>query len=270
VDPSNYSLEIMRVLSLDLDFFMNRRVTSRADKIDSRPDNYDLVPWQPEVVVQYLENTLNLKGRIPGKVVVSHHEVFFHWRNLIELDRLAAPFFVCHVDAHADLGMGLPSWVYLHSDFLELSLADRAHPMVDIWGLNFGSFMAFAVANRWFSEIDFVVPIFWHDDIPQVLLTEAHVSRNGEFIKPDTELHIELMYAPREQIEPVHLCRPFMDVRKSVGEPTIPFNIIAERSVGRRYEGKQWDYVFLSHSPGYVPSVADGLLPIIGAYIDEL
>lgn len=260
----------MRILNLDLDFFLNRRVTSRADSINSRPDDYGLVPWHPDTVVQYLEDELNLKKKVPGKVVVSHHEVFFLWRNLIGLKRLTSPFFVCHVDAHADLGMGLPSWVYLHSDFLELSLTDRCQPMEGTGGLNFGSFMAFAIGNRWISELDFIVPTFWHDDIPQFQLTEEHVNRRGEFVKPNSALHIELMHAPRNQIEPVHLRRPFLDVRKSIGEPRIPFNIIAQDSVGGRYETEPWDYVFLSHSPGYVPSTADTLLPVIADYIDDL
>lgn len=259
----------MRVLNIDLDFFLNNRVTGRRDN-DSRPDDRGLVPWSADAVVQYIEDSLNLKAPIPGKIVRSHHEVFFQWRNLIEQGRLAWPFFVCHVDAHADLGMSMPSWVYLHSDFLELSLPERSYPNEDDYGLNFGNFMSFAIGNRWINQIDFVAPAFWHDDIPRFLLTDERLTRQAEFLKPDTELHIELMHVPRNKIDPLFPRATFLNDRRSVGEPKIPFNIVAQDSVANRYEKVKWDYVFLSHSPGYVPTTADVLLPIISAYITDL
>lgn len=259
----------MRVLNLDLDFFLNGRVTGRADDINSRPNNYGVKPWSTEEVVRYLECTLNLNLRtpVPGKVVVHHHEVFYQWRSLIEQGCLKSPFFVCHVDAHADLGMGGPSWVYLHSDFLELPLNDRRYPMEGNCGLNFGSFMSYAIGNRWINQIDFVVPSFWHDDIPQFQLAKEHLSRHAEFLKPGVKLHIELMHVPRNKIDPLFPSKDFLINRRSIGEPKIPFNIVEQNAVKRRYEKVKWDYVFLSHSPGYVPTTSDALLPIISAYI---
>lgn len=260
----------MRILSLDLDFFLNYPVTGRADDINSRPDNHGLVPWSSDEVVRYLEETLNLKAPVPGKVVTSHHEVFYQWRDLIEREKLTSPFFVCHVDAHADLGVGGSSWVYLHSDFLELPLSERRNPMEGDTGLNFGSFMSFAIGNRWINQVDFVAPTFWRDDISQFQLTEEHLARQGEFIKPGVELHIELMHIPRRQFDPISPAKDILKSRRSIGEPKIPFNIVPQNSVAHRYERVKWDYVFLSHSPGYVPTTADALLPIISAYINDL
>ena len=259
----------MRVLNIDLDFFLNDRAHGRPDDPNARPENWGLTPWKPDQVVAYLDTALNLKTKVPGRVVQSHHEVFYHWRDLIERKELTAPFFICHVDAHADLGMGMPAWVYLHSDFLQLPLSERHHPLEGEEGLNFGSFMAFAIGNRWFSQLDFVVPSFWRDDIPQFMLIDECVARSGELFRPDRELEIELMYASREQIEAT-LYTPgmFLSVRKSVGEPRIPFNIIGQQSAIGRYEGQTWDYVFLSQSPGYTPTSADALVPVISAYID--
>jgi len=206
---------------------------------------------------------LNLKARVPGTVVASHHEVFFQWRDLIEREVLPAPFFICHVDAHSDLGCGTPGGVYLHSDFLELSLMARRYPLEGDWGLNFANFMAFAIGNRWFTAIDFIVPPFWRNDIPIPMFPSS------EFLAPNRELQIELLYAPRPQIEAcIKEGRPVTSVLSSRNEPKMPLHLIAEDSVRGRYDGQDWDFVFLSHSPGYVPREADALLPVISAYID--
>lgn len=255
----------MRVLNLDLDFFLNERAHGRKDDPNSRPDNWGLVPWKADAVVEFIENALNLRTKVPGAVVVSHHEVFYHWRDLIERGALNTPFFACHVDAHSDLGCGTPAWVYLHSDFLELSLAARRYPMEGDEGLNFANFMAFAIGNRWFSAIDFVVPSFWRNDFPIPMFPSSEV------LKPNRELQIELLHAPREQIE---ACvsegrRRVTSILKSRNEPKIPLHLLAHDSVRGRYDGQNWDYVFLSHSPGYVPTAADALLPVISAYIDS-
>ena len=37
-------------------------------------------------------------------------------------------------------------------------------------------------------------------------------------------------------------------------EDLIPFNIISHKSLFNRYRDVHWDFVFLSHSPGHVPT----------------
>jgi hypothetical protein len=248
----------MHVLDIDLDFFLDGRVTGRADDPNSRPDDWGITPWAPEAVTAFIERTLNLRRKTPGAVVQSHHEVFYHWSTLIGRQALEAPFSVCHVDAHADLGCGMPGWEYLHSEFLELPLVGRAHPMKGVEAMNYGSYMAFAIGNRWFTEIDFVVPESSHDDIPLNLLRESDLEPDGTLFRPNKVLQLELRYMSREEIESRRLdARPLYTIGKSVGEPRIPLRIIAHDSVRDRYKGVTWDYVFLSHSPGYTPSSAD-------------
>jgi hypothetical protein len=55
--------------------------------------------------------------------------------------------------------------------------------------------------------------------------------------------------------------------RSQEGEPRIPLNIITIENVGDRYARTSWDYVFLSRSPGYVPSYADHLVAQISKCI---
>jgi hypothetical protein len=68
--------------------------------------------------------------------------------------------------------MGFLSWTYLHSDFLSLNVGDRPYARQGLDGLNFGSFLAFALGCRWTSETDFVINQNWHDDILRSLLTQ--------------------------------------------------------------------------------------------------
>jgi UPF0489 domain len=261
----------VRVLNLDLDFFLNDRATMRADTAKARPK--DLTPWEPERVLNFLQNTLNLRCKVPGRIVRSHDEVFYRWRDLIQRRALTIPFFVAHVDAHSDLGMGTPSWVYLHSEFLELPLTRRARPKRGVWGLNFASYMPFAIGNCWFSEIDFITPRCWHDDILRTILADDCPVPNGareEFYRPNISLPIELMHATNAQIDQtISQMSDFSTVRRKIGEPRISLNIVSDDCVGARYSGQLWDYVFLSRSPGYTPKSADSLIPIIAQYIDE-
>ncbi|MFY9328199.1 MAG: UPF0489 family protein [Georgfuchsia sp.] len=258
----------MNVLSLDLDFFMHGRATNRPDSFKSRPDEHGITPWRKDVVVNFLTDVLNVQTPRPGRVVRSHHEVFYAWRDAIKRKSLEPPFFVCHVDAHADLGLGTPSWVYLHSDFLELSLARRMRPRRGIKGLNFASFMPYAIGNRWVERIDFVTSEDWRDDIPRYLLRDEPFTGTTEFYRPGVELTIELMHAPRAKIdENLSTGGDFIEYRTCINEPAVPFCILDGRNIGERYAAMDWDFIFLSHSPGYVPTSGDFLLKVISPYI---
>jgi hypothetical protein len=255
----------MRVLNLDLDFFLNGAVYHRPDDVNARPDDEGLIPWEADAVIRFLEGSLNLRTRRPGRVVEHHDEVFFVWRELLRRGAMTEPFFVCHVDAHSDFCMGSPACAYLHSEFLELPLLQRRRPKEGAEGIDFANYMSFAVGARWISQIDFIVPPFWQVDIPWWSLTDDFIDCADETLRRGAQVQIELMYAPREKIMS---CDSFSKIRKPVGEPKAPLNIIPYKSVLDRYRDAHWDFVFLSHSPGYVPASGDELIPVIARYIE--
>ena len=196
---------------------------------------------------------------------------FMKWKKLIEAGDLIAPFKLVHVDAHSDLGIGNLSWAYLHSDFLSLEVSERPRARQGDDGINFASFLAFAFGCRWISETDFVINHAWHDDIPRALLSQKSYELTEEKaplgVLPygDYKLEIELMQLP--EWDPVTSVWNTMEERKPIGEPRVPFNIVTLENLGTRYANTSWDFVFLSHSPGYVPSYADHLLNLIARYI---
>jgi hypothetical protein len=260
----------LNVLDIDLDFFLDGRIDGRSDELNNRPDEFGLVPWSETDVTNFLENQLHLTESYVGAVVQSHDEVFYQWRALIDSGELIFPFRLVHVDAHSDLGMGFPSWTYLHSDFLSLKPADRSSAQRGDYGVNFGTFLAFALGCRWISEADFIINRNWHDDILRSLLSQQSYefveerSPTGVLPYGKYDLEIELMQTPKWEYTS---CWDPIEKRKPIGEPRIPFNILPVETLDDRYSKIKWDYVFLSHSPGYVPSYADHLLRHIGRYI---
>jgi len=90
-------------------------------------------------------------------VAVEHHgEVFRRWRSAIRHGFLPVPFHVTHVDAHADLGLGDAGYVSLVTELLHREVEERAGDEEDPAGLGGGNLLAFAIACRWISELDYV------------------------------------------------------------------------------------------------------------------
>jgi hypothetical protein len=50
----------------------------------------------------------------------------------------------------------------------------------------------------------------------------------------------------------------------------VPLNIISYKSLSNRYRDVHWDFVFLPHSPGYVPTAGDALIPVIVSYFEDI
>jgi hypothetical protein len=102
VDDANAT---MTVLDIDLDFFLQQRVTGPRRR---RPSCKDIAPWAASAVEKFLVQQCGLDSRkpLPGSIVKEHHELFDIWQHLIETGQLTVPFDLVHIDAHADVGMG--------------------------------------------------------------------------------------------------------------------------------------------------------------------
>lgn len=67
----------------------------------------------------------------------------------------SGPLDVVHVDGHADLGMGDPSWVDLISH-VGKPLSERHQPRRANQGLNLGTWLAYALAAEFIFRLLFV------------------------------------------------------------------------------------------------------------------
>ena len=261
----------MRVLDIDMDFFLNGRV-SNVSRDAPRPvvENDFLSPWKEALTINFLES-LQISSGTHHDIVTHHDEVFPVWRRLISEGILDTPFQVVHVDALSDLGMGFPSWPYLHTDFLELPLSDREYPRTGDEGLNFGNYLIFAVGNRWISEIDFVTNDSWHDDLPRLAFSDESVAiidkieANACLPKVSYDLELELMSITKDDVEK-SIYAGHSDLfkrRKKCGEPTVHFRVHIEPMLPQIVTEGTWDYISVARSPSYVPESADHLLEII-------
>ena len=139
-----------RILDLDTDFF-SHEVVYWPD-VSARPSDDDHPVWDLEDVREFLEVRCGLRGKLPGRAVATHDEVFPLWRAASNAGRIATPFHVTHVDAHGDLGFGDASYVCLMTELLHMPAEDRSDPR----RLEESNYLAFAIACRWIHDLDYV------------------------------------------------------------------------------------------------------------------
>jgi hypothetical protein len=289
------------VLDLDLDFFV-RPIAYWPDQ--GRRSNHEYQHAKSDKVRDFLEQKCHLStaSKIQGQEVEEHQDAFWIWRRWLDEKKLSEPFTVIHVDAHADLGFGDGGWIYLLTEFLALSIEHRRSPRVGHSGLNSGNFLAFAVGNRWISDLRYVTPncapakLVEHnfnivltmggepvDKLPvSKAQDEALAKRSGAEAKLPCRItergnhpvdllrvlfqgdHWRTGFIELKQYCPEDVCAAVDGLHPSPVsvEPAIPFDLISERD----FQFSGFTHMILAQSPQYTPESADQLLPIIREY----
>jgi UPF0489 domain len=286
------------VLDLDLDFFV-RPIAYRPGPGRRSDDEYRNA--KSDEVRIFLEQKCHLtRGtKILGKEVVEHEDAFWAWRRWLDEKKLSEPFTVIHVDAHADLGFGDGGWRYLLTDFLALPVEQRRSPRLGHSGLNSGNFLAFAVGNRWISDLRYVTPnrplrTPIKADGKKLTVTkpyslpikqareEALAERAAAEAKLPCKItergddRIDLMpvlfrdghwktgILELKQYRPEDIVAALDGLHRSPVsvEPAIPFDLIPERD----FQFSGFTHMILAQSPQFTPVSADELLPVIREY----
>lgn len=261
----------MRVLDLDLDFFLHR-VDHFRDGADDRADAYDAPPWPLDDAIAFLTERCQLDGRRPGFVVEHHNELFYRWGKAIEAGRMTTGLEVVHVDAHADLGMGDAAYAYLVGELAFSPIEDRyptllrrrpasRKEMLDLSNnaLTDGNWLMFALACGWISSLTYVTTSGQRllddgrpGDLPLVLMKDF--DRQAD--------HLQVV-ATREEVMRWFRGRPSVIEQR---DPAVPFST-ADR---RDYQAADpFDVVCLTRSPQYTPVEADATFDaIVERFID--
>lgn len=239
----------MRVLSLDLDFFLSS-VKLGAGTGRLPDEGYE--PWSEEALREFLERRLLLRRDkpTPSHCAPRHDEAFRVWGKL-RRERGNPPLHVTHVDAHADLGMGDDAHVEIMGRLLHLPPEERPKA---ITRLAEGNFLAYAVACRWIASITYVTHPTWNGRDLHFMHFRDFEERTGwlEMKRVDPQL------LERE------LARYNCYVRPFEAEPAVPFNHLP----GASYQATaEFDHVFFCQSPEYTPASADRLIPIVREYL---
>jgi len=262
------------ILDLDLDVFSWPIVYWPQG--DGRPSDTDHVITTADDVRYFMEEQCSLvpSEKLLGQEFTNHDEAFFVWRRWICEGRLAPPFDIVHVDAHADMGMGDSGYMYLLSELLALPPGKRDDPRRGSDAMNLGNYLMFAVANRWINSLLYVFPwrqpwaCNWKSGFGEAAkaaggdgapgdLTVMHF-RNGDW---RTKL-IELRHCTRETLWASVGRAVLQPVIKT--EPTVPFDFIRIRD----FHTTKFTHLVVSQSPKYAPPAADSLLPIIRNYFN--
>lgn len=234
---------MLRVLDLDLDFFLYETAHWRAD--EERLDSSEFPPWDLSDAISFLENRCRLSTRLPGFVVENHGELFRLWRESVQTGRFNAPFHVTHVDAHADLGLGDSGYVDLMADLLYREPEDRLEPREGEGGLGDGNYLAFSIACRWLSGLTYVYNDGGGGDLMTYHLEGFDPNASCIQLKAMRKPEIEKLLGLLVRGEGIQVDRL---------EPAIPFAHLNWRN----FEADQpFDFICLARSPSYTPAEAD-------------
>lgn len=257
---------MQRILDLDLDAFVYGTEHFR-DSDSERLEPEEFPAWQLDEVVAFLKERCLLDSPRPGFAVEHHGELFFRWRDAIDSGLLVAPFHVTHVDAHADLGLGDSGYMHLLTELVHAPLEERRHPKAGVSGLGDGNYLAFAIANRWISDVQYIIG-GRHEDLDH----DSHSPwRPGDLLvylfenfDPDTRtIRLPAFEAKnlRENLLSTDRLRPL------ALEPPVRFSWEA---IQQFHALESFDLVCLARSPGFTPATADLLYDAICAnFINE-
>lgn len=234
----------MRVLDIDLDFFL-------ADccplaPVGERPLLEGHEPWTKEAVETFLEKQCGLskKHPLPGKIFPTHDEALRFWKDRMEKGSLSVPFWVTHIDAHSDLGIGKPGPGFVLNTVLAQAPCKRDDLLhwYEMKQLDEANYLLFALAFRWISRLDNVRNPNSRPDIPK------------EILLPDRNDAIRLTSFSARLLE-----------SRNGPEPVVPFAVYDDY---RSFQAETaFDYMTVAISPRYAPKEADELLSVFEQYL---
>jgi len=242
----------MRILDIDLDFFLDQNLVLKSDNGRLPDDMYE--PWSCGAVKYFLDKNCGLEGKkIQGRIVNKHHEALFFWEELIISGKLRYPFEIVHIDAHADMGMGDIAYLYIINQLLHLPVYERSK--YDSSQLKEGNYIAFALALGFISRLINVIHPGCRDDIMWLYMKDYHPNSG--------EIEMKAM----KNLSAIQLLRNPKSFNVIASEPIVRFSRIPYTEF---HDKGNFDFIVLSQSPQYTPKSADALVPIINTYIENI
>ncbi|MBI5731363.1 MAG: UPF0489 family protein [Ignavibacteriales bacterium] len=249
----------MKILDIDLDFFLDKVAYNRNLFSEERLPSRYYKPWKIQNVITFMNNNCSLKGRkIQGKYFIHHHEVFHFLKNLcinsgkVEID---------HIDAHADIGLGDTSYEYISNELLSYSVKKRLERIVcNGKGKNLtpGNYLAYAISCRWINKLNYIHPVNEGNDLAWFHFKDFTPSSNI----------IQMKHLSVRDINTVltsDLCNAIQSIQPYSYEPEIPFQKISATDFN---SDGNYNYVLLTKSPGFTPIESDKLIPVISKFMN--
>jgi hypothetical protein len=230
----------MRVLDLDLDFFLNKNAYAVGHHRGRLGGDYK--PWSVYRVGRFLEGRCGLSAAAPitGCTVKNHDEVLHFWRGLIESGQLQAPFDVVHIDAHPDIWVG--GGLSIIRGFLRLQ-PEKELSLFKHKPVHEGNFLTYAIARRWIRSL------VW---VPLLKSGSKAPAWDGD---------------ARTVVSRLKEKRPETPLTAGKNELDIPYRILPWN---RFHTTGAFDFIDLSRSPGFTPPASDALVSVVESYMRSI
>ncbi|MGP4105488.1 hypothetical protein [Virgibacillus sp. L01] len=245
----------MRILDIDMDFFLDG--IAHWQNGEERLNDEDFKPWNEEEFKRFLEDKclLSKDNPIKGRIIKEHNEAFFFWDELIKEHGLMTPFHVTHIDAHSDTGLGDSGYIYIMGELM-LQPIEKRRELLKLDKVWMGNYLSYAMACGWISDINFVVPEFWENEMFSGHLKNFSDDCMAFQFKGFKDIDIGMSY---ERIVGRMISPTTID-------DEIPFKIIRNKE----YQAEEkYDRIVFCQSPSYTPQKADYMLEVIKPYIIE-
>jgi hypothetical protein len=243
-----------RILDIDLDFFLNKISESREDEKRLKKKHY--YPWNKKTLESFLENRclLSKQSHISGRIVKSHQDAFYFWRELFLAEKISIPFELVHIDAHSDIGIADWGWIHITSELLHKPIEERIYPKESmLTGINEANYLAFALACRWIKKLTFIIHPEWENDLIEVYFKDYDLDSGYIQLKK---------YDKKELLEKGFELESPLDT-----EPEVPVEFIPLLCYKN---SKRFTLLTLSKSKSYTPKASDRLIKVIRGYIREI
>lgn len=243
----------MRILDIDLDFFLNVVPTGFPLEGKQRLSSEEYKSWDEIDVKRFIKYNLSLSTSAPveGFFIQNHIDAFYYLRDLIDLDKAKVPFEVIHVDAHSDLGCGGDGgFIYIMTNLLHKPVEERRNPITGFLGLNSANFLAFAIANRWISSLPYITPINGINDVIFWHMKDLNI--NSDFI--------QLKKCNPDDFDPSP--RSIENIGLISSEPEVPFKKVTWENYQEDVVN-DFDFIIFCQSPTFTPVESDNLIPLI-------
>jgi len=250
----------LRVLDIDLDIFVSPINDHHSS---TRLRDEKCVLTSDDAIDYFLTHKCGLSSSAPkpGAVFEEHNELFDVLKRLVESNQLADSFELVHVDAHADLGFGQWSpFEYLLTDLMHRPVHERTSPERGPKGLNRGTVLLFIAACEWISKLYYVHHPDDGDDVRELLL---------DWNDETEQMSLQIPKCTTDEMDRIISYGVTVDRWEMLSECCIPGRLIPfERSTIESYTGpSEFDFVFLTRSPGFTPRKADAVFEKIRSMI---
>jgi len=242
------------ILSIDVDYFVHPKVTMPAP--GTRPEDATHHVRELADVDRFLRDRCLLASErpTPGVAARDHDAAFGAMQQWMAGGGLRAPFRLVHVDAHADLGLGDPAYAEIVEDLLLRRPEDRA---TSLRHFGLGNWLAYAIANRWVSEV-----IFLREPDPGL---DCELLACFFCTSPDWSV-LQMRPMKEEHYLKINHHNRHKYAGLPTAEPAVKWNQTGE---GGFVLDRPPDLVFACLSPEYSPPKADPIFDIVRRFIRE-